>query len=134
LYVSNARGRGAGPNNNVPPDNLGSPRSSTIGTVSVIPVPRSAQQLSVYTDRVLRNNGFIEYGTPLAKSPIPTRAGVASSQIKHIIFINKENSTHDQLLGDIKVTRKGVDVNGEPSYSLGYDASPNHHELALGFA
>src|SRR5215475_57920 len=39
LYVSNARGRGAGPNNNVPPDNLGSPRSSTIGTVNIIPVP-----------------------------------------------------------------------------------------------
>jgi DNA-binding beta-propeller fold protein YncE len=32
LYVSNARGRGAGPNNNMPPNNLGSPKSSTIGT------------------------------------------------------------------------------------------------------
>src|SRR5262249_55767993 len=34
----------------------------------------------------------------------------------------------------ITSTRRGVAVNGEPSYSLGYDASPNHHELALTFA
>src|SRR5262245_37872665 len=89
LYVSNARGRGAGPNDNMPPDNLGSPRSSTLGTVNIIPVPRTPQQLSAYTDRVFRNNGFIEYSTPLASNPIPSRAGVPSSQIKHIIFINK---------------------------------------------
>src|SRR5262249_12606795 len=29
LYVANAKGRGAGPNNNVPPDNHGSPKSAT---------------------------------------------------------------------------------------------------------
>ena len=27
-----------------------------------------------------------------------------------------------------------VPVNGEPSYSMGLDATPNHHELALSFA
>jgi hypothetical protein len=59
---------------------------------------------------------------------------VASRQIKHVIFINKENSTYDQLLGDITLTRRGVPVDGEPRYSLGADASPNHHELALRFA
>jgi hypothetical protein len=67
-------------------------------------------------------------------NPIPSEPGVRSKQIKHVIFINKENSTHDQLLGDIVKTRKGAKVNGEPRYSLGYDASPNHHELALAFA
>ena len=51
-----------------------------------------------------------------------------------MIFINKENATHDLMLGDITATRRGVPVDGEPRYSLGYDASPNHHELALGFA
>jgi hypothetical protein len=59
---------------------------------------------------------------------------VASKHIKHVVFINKENATHDLLLGDITVTRGGVPVNGEPRYSLGYNASPNHHELALTFA
>ena len=62
------------------------------------------------------------------------QAGKASSQIKHVIFINKENATHDLMLGDITSTRRGVPVDGEPSFSLGYDASPNHHELALRFA
>src|SRR5262249_10088645 len=61
LYVANAKGRGAGPNNNVPPDNHGSPKSSTLGTVNIIPVP-DRNQLEAYTERVLKNNGFVEHG------------------------------------------------------------------------
>ncbi len=135
LYVANARGRGAGPNNSVPPDNLGSPKHSTMGSVSIVPLPNS-QLLELWTRRVLANNGLVQKelfdGDP--DNPIPVKAGQPSKQIKHIIFLNKENSTHDQLLGDIVVTRRGVPVAGEPSYSLGYDASPNHHELALAFS
>ena len=134
LYVANARGRGAGPSNDTPPDDLGSPKHATMGTVSIIPVP-TAEQLAAWTERVLANNGFVP-GASVAdgSNPIPSKPGVASRQIKHVIFINKENSTHDQMLGDIVVTRRGVPVEGEPRYSLGYDASPNHHELALRFA
>ena len=66
-----------------------------------------------------------------SNNPIPNQAGKASPQIKHVVFINKENATHDLLLGDITQTRSGVPVNGEPAFSLGFDASPNHHELAL---
>jgi hypothetical protein len=102
--------------------------------VNIISVPGTAH-LASYTYRVLANNGFIESTATLdPNNPIPTKAGVPSNKIKHIIFINKENSTHDQMLGDITMTRKGIPVNGEPSYSLGLDASPNHHELALRFA
>jgi hypothetical protein len=133
LYVANAKGRGAGPDNSFPPDNLGSPKHSVIGTVNIIPVPDS-QQLASYTTRVLMNNGLVQQPPPSDDNPIPNRAGLASHRIKHVVFINKENSTHDQMLGDITFSRKGVPVNGEPTYSLGYDASPNHHELALGFA
>src|SRR5262249_41230299 len=43
LYVANAKGRGAGPNNNFPPDNHGSPKSATMGTVNAIPVPDPSQ-------------------------------------------------------------------------------------------
>jgi hypothetical protein len=158
LYVANSKGRGAGPFNDAPPDNVGAPKHSAIGSVSIIPVPGEGQ-LETYTDRVMRNNGFIEskaHGKDLrdgargkgddddegdhdgdgreGQHPIPMRAGVPSRQIKHVIFLNKENSTHDQMFGDIVVTRRGVPVAGEPRYSLGYDASPNHHELALSFA
>ncbi len=139
LYVSNARGRGAGPNA------IGeshSPKFSVLGTVNIIPTP-TPQQLDAYTARVYANNGFAtgrdadDRGRGRredAANPIPHEAGRASSQIKHVIFINKENATYDLLLGDIAQTRRGVPVNGDPAFSLGADASPNHHELALRFA
>ncbi len=142
LYVANARGRGAGPDNDFPPDNLGSPKHSTMGTVSIVPVPNE-WQLRGLTRRVLVNNGFLgdrfahrdddrdDHHGGDVDHPIPSSPGRESRKIKHIIFLNKENSTHDQLLGDITKTRRGVPVAGEPRYSLGYQASPNHHELAL---
>jgi hypothetical protein len=134
LFVANSKGRGAGPDNSTPPDNLGPPKHSTLGTVSVIPVP-SDDQIERLSARVLQNNWLVtEPRGDEDENPIPSRAGVPSRRIKHVVFINKENSTHDQMLGDITMTRRGVRVNGEPSYSLGYDASPNHHELALSFA
>lgn len=129
LYVANARGRGATPNDS---PNGQSPKGSTIATVNVIPVPDQVQ-LETYTERVLKNNGFVAKATPASNDPIPNQAGVASKSIKHVIFITKENATHDLLLGDITSTRQGKPVNGLPAYSLGYAASPNHHELALGF-
>jgi len=129
LYVANSKGRGAGPNLTD-----SAPKHSTLGTVSIIPVP-SQSQLDLYTDRVMANNGFKKVASAEDESnPIPTRFGSPSASIKHVIFINKENATHDLLLGDITATRKGEPVDGEPTFSLGYGASPNHHELALGFA
>ncbi|AGY60045.1 bifunctional YncE family protein/alkaline phosphatase family protein [Gloeobacter kilaueensis] len=133
LYVANANGRGAGPNNDFPPDDLGSPKSSTIGTINIFAVPADAQ-LARYTARVLANNGFTPSPVAEQNNPIPARNGIPSQQIKHIIFINKENATYDLLLGDIAQTRTGIPANGEPRYSLGEAASPNHHELALSFA
>jgi len=132
LYVASANGRGAEPNDSIPPNNLGSPKSSTLGTVHVLAVP-SGKQLSDYTHRVLANNGFIPSRVPHEPNPIPSEPGVPSPQIRHVIFINKENATHDLLLGDITRTRTGQPVAGDPAYSLGYAASPNHHELALRF-
>ncbi len=130
LYVANARGRGAPPNSTDPP---GAPGHSTLATVNIIPVP-GVGDLQNDTFRVLKNNGFLPGAIPTDANPIPNVAGLASRQIKHVIFLNKENSTYDQLLGDIQATRQNVPVNGEPAFSLGYVATPNHHELALDFA
>jgi hypothetical protein len=144
LYVANARGRGAGPNL---AGESRSPKFSVLGTVNIIATP-TERQLDADTTRVYINNGFADpdrdghdgtinrhTGDPDdSNNPIPNRAGQASSRIKHIVFINKENATHDLLLGDITRTRRGVPVNGEPAFSLGLDASPNQHELALRFA
>src|SRR5262249_48032324 len=124
LYVANARGRGAGPNA------IGeshSPKFSVLGTVNIIPTP-TAHQLDAFTARVYANNGFVAsqrgddddddqgFGRGQAANPIPSQAGKASGQIKHIVFINKENATHDLLLGDITQTRRGTPVNGQPSF------------------
>jgi len=124
---------------------LGTPKHTTYGTVNAVPVP-SSHELSELTQVVLQNNGFLadarRHVRPSAErrlssvipSVIPHFTGRSSRQIKHVVFINKENATHDLMLGDITSTRRGAAVNGLPSYSLGYDASPNHHELALSFA
>jgi DNA-binding beta-propeller fold protein YncE len=143
LYVASANGRGAIPNDPNPPNNLGSPKFSTLGTVHILNASEAGSRLEELTERVLRNNGFVTHADGDDKAsedeeenenPVPDRPGVSSKQIKHIIFINKENATHDLLLGDITSTRKGVAVAGSPELSLGYAASPNHHELALDFA
>jgi len=158
LFVANAKGRGAGPT--VDADR--SPKISVMGTVNVVSVPTSPEELAAATAQVMRNNGFTA-GSPTApqpghhdhdhdhdhdhyhdhdrgrdrdgddSNPIPGQAGVSSRQIKHVIFINKENATHDLLLGDITATRRGVPVDGDPAFSLGVAASPNHHELAQRF-
>jgi len=131
LVVANAKGRGAGPN--VGTEDT-SPKHTTLGTVNILPVP-GQRALADGTLRVLKNNGFVpELPHADPGNPVPTAFGVGSRQIKHVIFINKENATHDLLLGDITATRKGVPVNGEPANALGADAAPNHHELALSFA
>jgi len=142
LYVSNARGRGAGPN---PVGESRSPKFSVLGTVNIMPIP-AKDVLDTYTARVYANNGFVSskrdsdedhgfaFGLGRDDNPIPNQAGKESAQIKHVIFVNKENATHDLMLGDITLTRSGMPVNGEPSFALGADASPNHHELALRFA
>ena len=141
LYVANARGRGAGPNL---VGESQSPKFTVMGTVNIIATP-SEGRLDAFTERVYANNGFTSgkhddgHGFAFGRrhdagNPIPDEPGEASSQIRHVIFVNKENATHDLILGDITQTRSGMPVDGQPGFSLGPDASPNHHELALRFA
>jgi hypothetical protein len=109
-----------------------------------VALPIAAAELAAGTAQVLRNNGL---GAALVAArpdgaaapagpvgPIPARAGEPSRLIKHVVLINKENATHDLLLGDITATRRRVPVNGDPAFALPPGASPNHHELALRFA
>ncbi len=137
LFVASAKGRGAPPNTGgeVGGDVNGHPKHSVLGTVQVIDVP-DARTLATYTERVMTNNGFVEVPAPTAAAddPIPAVEGTPSGKVKHVVFITKENLTHDLVLGDILRTRAGETVNGDPRYALGYDGAPNHHELALQFA
>ncbi len=140
LFVTNAKGLGAGPNPRGPNPTRGPGEAAEqyigfmiMGTVSFVPVP-DAPALAGMTARVVQNNGFDEARNRLAAGraglpprAIPRRVG-DPSLIKHVIYIIKENRTYDQVLGDV---REG---NGDPSLVLfGPDAAPNHHRLAREF-
>ena len=61
-----------------------------------------------------------------AGSPIPLLGG--ESPIKHVIYIQKEDKTYDQVFGDLRGT------NADPRLlQYGAEVTPNLHALALRF-
>ena len=64
--------------------------------------------------------------TPEQKKNARIMAGVRK-QIKHVIYIVKENRTYDQVFGDLP---RG---NGDPSLAILSPFSPNHKKLAMDF-
>jgi YVTN family beta-propeller protein len=89
--------------------------------LSTIPVPDS-NTLIYLSALVDANNGF---DNP-QQSPIMT---FLHNQIKHVIYIQKENRTYDQILGDL------TQGNGDPTrVQFPQPISPNHHLLAQQFA
>ena len=150
LYVSNAKGFGAGPN--AGPNFHEGPEGTYIGDithgiVSIIPMPDS-RALKELTQRVVESNGFIPPTSGVShsgESPIPC-AGLASALIHHVVFIVKENRTFDEVFGDLKepviqgdpsLARWGEDAKveetGEPTVEHA-NVTPNHHALARRFA
>jgi YVTN family beta-propeller protein len=129
LYVTNAKGTGAGPNGgglDPQPTRKNPPivdgvtgyndsycqctfdkytGSMMIGTLSSIDVPR-AGLLRVYTQQVMRNNNYPtgDDGTAGgASKELAADAELISngrSPIAHVIYIIKENRTFDQVFGD----------------------------------
>ena len=101
-----------------------------LGAVSMLPVPdrvtladytRKVLALTPYSDAILMNP------TVPVGSPIPRTVG-ASSPIKHVFYIIRENRTYDSILGDMK------QGNGDPALNLfGPIITPNAHALASQF-
>lgn len=86
-----------------------------------IPVPDDGT-LALLSVQVDANNGFFN------RRPDPMMAFL-HQQIKHVIYIQKENRTYDQVLGDLK------QGNGDPSrVQFPQPISPNHHLLGTQFA
>jgi len=109
LYVTSARGYGAGPNGGAgfvkPPQGtyIG---DIQLGTFQAIPIP-SATQLATYTKQVLANTYETITVVDDGKHPLPvlpkTRSNSTSrTPIKHIVYITKENRTYDEVLGQLK--------------------------------
>ena len=149
LYVANAKGFGAGPN--AGPNFHEGPEGTYIGDitkgfVSIVELPIRTREA---TERVRKDNGF-ENGAEVARGadfPVPP-AGTASTKIKHVVFIVKENRTFDEVFGDLHPQGAGFEGDatlarwGETAEVKEKDAptiddahvTPNHHALARRFA
>jgi YVTN family beta-propeller protein len=140
LYVTNAKGLGAGPNPNGPNPYTDDTKrgndawasqyvgSMIAGTLSTIALPDRAR-LAAYTRKVAANDGFAggAGGHAVTGTVVPQRPG-GPSPIKHVIYVVKENRTYDQVFGSLG---KG---NGDPSIDLfGNDSAPNARALQRKF-
>ena len=107
-----------------------SPELRLHGAVSALPVPDRGA-LADYTRRVLAVTPYnddirLTPNVPIG-SPIPRTVG-ASSPIKHVFYIIRENRTYDSILGDMK------EGNGDPTLTLfGAAITPNAHAIASQF-
>ncbi|MGW0879659.1 beta-propeller fold lactonase family protein [Streptomyces sp. NPDC002671] len=137
LYVTNAKGLGAGPNNGpgYPNPTSTSPQSpdqysgSMIkGTLSAIPLDGGWKQLERWTRTVVLNNGFEDGNSPRAVGAVVPRRVGERTPIKHVIYVVKENRTYDQEFGSLG---RG---NGDGSLNLfGDDSAPNARALQRKF-
>jgi YVTN family beta-propeller protein len=126
LYVLNAKGLGAGPNDGPGHPDPTSPQgtapdqyagSMMKGTLSTVSLPVAADKLASYTKAVAANDGF---GRPQTSAGTPA--------IKHVIYVVQENRTFDQVFGSLG---KG---NGDPSLNLfGQESAPNQRALQKRF-
>jgi YVTN family beta-propeller protein len=101
------------------------------GELSVIPLPIAEPQLEAYTRQTKLNNLTLGIGQSPSfvgtESPVPNVPG-QPSQIKHVIYIIRENRTYDQVFGDLSFG------NGDPSLAIfGATVTPNAHALASQF-
>jgi YVTN family beta-propeller protein len=134
VFVTNARGRGAGPNGWTAAS-LG-PAQERHGSVSVFPLPPAAE-LAGHTGFVMEANGFRPRRDP--EPPLP-------AAIRHVVLIVKENRTYDEVLGDVWGasngpamgapqlarfgTRGNVDGRGLRFSLKDVNVTPNHHAIA----
>jgi DNA-binding beta-propeller fold protein YncE len=140
LLVLNGKGSGSHPNPDGPSPFKWPVKDKSVkmeyvaaiqtGTASVIDA-FTQKELDEYTRTVIANSPYRDSlldnaGIP-AGNPIPDHIG-ASTPIKHVILLMKENRTYDQVLGDMP------EGNGDPALVLfGEKITPNHHKLARDF-
>jgi YVTN family beta-propeller protein len=136
LYIGNGKGESGHPDRKGPGSPLASSRNGdesvkTVQTssVEVLNVATLQKDLPRWTKMVVDNTPYTdsmlaEARPPLAPTIIPQSVGVPT-EIKHIIYIIKENRTYDQVFGDIK------QANGDPALTIfGEKVTPNQHALA----
>ena len=147
LYITSARGYGAGPNGGegftAPPQGayIG---DIQLGIFQIVDVPDETA-LAAYTQQVLRNTFREVTVKDDGKNPLPPLPGLRKSPIKYIVYVTKENRTYDEVFGqlpqaegDASLARFGVGVvpaikDGAPALS-GVHVMPNHLKIAQQWA
>ena len=136
IYVLNGKGLSPSANPRGPSPGMRGADGQYIGTmlqgaVSEIALPDDTE-LQTLTKRAYEVTPYDDK-TRLAPadapidSPIPGRVG-ATSPIKHVFYVIRENRTYDQIFGDIP------SGNGDPTLTLfGEAVTPNAHALAKEF-
>jgi len=124
LFVANAKGTQVRNPNGAKVRDWGTYAPNILeGTVAMVDVPKAMAGLKESTEVVLNNNLAID-GAAAAVTRQFTKP-----EIKHVIYVIKENRTYDQVFGDMN---KG---NGDPALCLFPRAiTPNQHALAERFA
>ncbi|GAB4017009.1 phosphoesterase [Spirosoma koreense] len=162
LYITSARGYGAGPNGGqgfVKPPQGTYIGDIQLGTFQAIPIP-DAVQLATYTKQVQANTYQPVALADDGRNPMPVLPKKRASPIKHVVYITKENRTYDEVLGqltsgrgDSTLARFGVGVTvksrittlrgnsgrttdqaGDTVRVTAADIMPNHQRVARQFA
>ncbi len=145
IYVTSARGYGAGPNGGAqfrrPPQGtyIG---DIQLGLFQVIDTPDDAT-LAALTERVRANTFRAVTVQDDPANPVPAAIGLRHSPVKYIVYVTKENRTFDDVFGQFP------GVNGDPTIArLGrvnlraldgsvlhqVMISPNHQAIAARWA
>jgi len=135
LYIGNSKGEEGHPDRKGPTSPLASRyngdetiktiQKSSLESLSLVNIQKD---LPGWTRQVVENTPYndsllSEARPPQAPTLIPQGVGVPT-EIKHIIYIIKENRTYDQVFGDIK------GGNGDPELTIfGEQITPNQHAL-----
>src|SRR6266699_799736 len=118
LYIANGKGNGSKAN----PDGQYVPNLIT-GSVSIVPVPDSAR-LARYTRQVRE---LSPYSNPALRPAV--RPSAFPPQLKHVVYIIRENRTYDQVFGDVS------QGDGEAHLAIFNDSvTPNAHVIARRWA
>jgi DNA-binding beta-propeller fold protein YncE len=88
-----------------------------------IPTP-PVSQLAALTNQVAINNNYQSAESPAAAATMD----FVASQIKHVVYIIKENRTYDQVLGDLSYANGDASLTEFPA-----SVTPNEHNLAQNF-
>jgi DNA-binding beta-propeller fold protein YncE len=104
IYIITCRGLGAGPNGGkdfVMPIQGNSVSQIQLGSFQKVSMPND-EELAKYT-KLSIDNTFIESEiVDDGKNPLPPLPGLRESQIKHVVYITKENRTYDEVFGQLK--------------------------------